>query len=121
MATAKPLSSRPRPTGRRPRRLRKTVVILAIAAAILLAVFWSTAHSNAVAGASVAARVACSCRYLGGRELSDCRKDFEPGMGLVVLSENSEAKSVTARVPLLSRETATLRDGEGCVLEKWPG
>lgn len=116
MATAKPLPPRPRQ-----RRMRKTAVIIAILAAVLIAAFWSTVRSYAVAGASVGARVACSCRYLGGRELSDCRKDFESGMGLVVLSENTAAKSVTARVPLLSRETATLRDGEGCVLETWPG
>lgn len=114
MATAKP------PPSRQPRRrTRKIVAILAIVAAILLALFWSSVRSYAVAGASVGARVACSCRYVGGRELADCRKDFEPGMGMVVLSEDTEAKSVTARVPLLSSETATFHQGEGCMLEKW--
>ena len=118
MATAKPLneSRRARP---RLRRVRKVVVIAVIIAGLLLAAFWSTVRSYAVAGASVGARVACSCRYLGGRQLADCRKDFEPGMGLVMLSEDAAAKSVTARVPLLSRETATFRDGEGCMLETW--
>lgn len=116
MATAKP------PTIRPPRRrLRKTVVIVAIIAAMLLALFWSSVRSYAVAGASVGARVACSCHYVAGRALSDCRKDFEPGMGMVMLSEDAEAKTVTARVPLLSSETATFRQGEGCMLEKWPG
>jgi hypothetical protein len=95
------------------------VVIAAIVAAVLLAAFWSTVRSYAVAGASVGARVACSCRYLGGRQLADCRKDFEPGMGIVVLSEDLAAKSVTARVPLLSRETATFVEGEGCLMEPW--
>jgi hypothetical protein len=115
MATAKPLTPQPRR-----RQIRKGIVIAAILAAVLLAAFWSTLRSYAVAGASVGARIACSCRYLGGRELSDCRKDFEPGMGMVVLSENAETKSVTARFPLLARETATFREGEGCMLEKWP-
>lgn len=115
MATAKPLTARP-PR----RRMGKLVIIAAILAATVLAAFWPSLRSYAVAGASVGARTACSCRYLGGRDLSDCRKDFESGMGLVVLSENVAAKSITARVPLLSSETATFKDGEGCMLEKWP-
>jgi hypothetical protein len=95
------------------------IVIAVLLAVLLLAAFWSTVRSYAVAGASVGARMACSCRYMGGRQLADCRKDFEPGMGLVMLSEDAAAKSVTARVPLLSRETATFREGEGCALETW--
>lgn len=114
MATAKPLPLQPSR-----KRLHKTIVVVAILAAVLLVAFWSPVRSYAVAGASIGARVACSCRYLGGRDLSDCRKDFEPGMGLVVLSEDSAAKTVTARVPLLSRETAAFREGEGCRLEPW--
>jgi hypothetical protein len=74
---------------------------------------------SAEAGTAYGARVACSCRYVGGRGLEDCRKDFEPGMGLVSLSEDSEAKSVTASVPLLASQTATYREGYGCVLERW--
>jgi hypothetical protein len=76
-------------------------------------------HDQAVAGTSYGARVACSCRHVGGRGLEDCRKDFEPGMELVSLSEDAEAKSVTASVPLLASQTATYREGYGCVLEKW--
>lgn len=119
MATAKPLPNFPR-DGQARRRGRKMAAIATILAALVLAAVWPGMHSYAVAGASVGARIACSCRYLGGRQLSDCRKDFEPGMGLVMLSEDTAAKSVTARVPLLSRETATFREGEGCTLEKWP-
>jgi hypothetical protein len=118
MATAKPLTQSQHP-GARSRRVRKVAVIAVFLAGLLLAAFWSVVRSHAVAGASVGARVACSCRYLGGRQLADCRKDFEAGMGLVVLSEDAAAKSVTARVPLLSRETAIFREGEGCLLETW--
>lgn len=117
MATAKPLPARK--SGRRTRRTR-LVWIAAIAAVVLLAVFWPTIRSYAVAGASVGARVACSCRYVAGRELSECRQDFEPGMGMIVLTQDESAKSVTARFPLLSRETAYFRAGEGCTLERWP-
>jgi hypothetical protein len=70
-------------------------------------------------GAAYGARTACSCRYVAGRDLGDCKKDFEPGMELVFLSDNRTARSVTARVPLLSSATASYREGFGCVLEPW--
>lgn len=70
-------------------------------------------------GTAFGARTACSCRYIAGRELSDCKKDFEPGMDLVFLSDNPESRSVTARVPLLASATARYREGFGCVLEPW--
>lgn len=71
------------------------------------------------AGAAFGARTACSCRYVAGRELKDCEKDFEPGMALVFLSDNEEAKSVTARVPLIASATARYREGWGCLLDPW--
>lgn len=114
MATAKPLSAR------KPGRRKRLAWIAALVVAGLIAVFGPAIRSYAVAGVSVGARVACSCRYVGGRDLSACRADFEPGMGMVVLTEDDAARSVTARVPLLSRATATFRQGEGCTLEKWP-
>lgn len=73
------------------------------------------------AGAAYAARVACSCRFVAGRSLEDCEKDKLAGMELVVLSEDEEAKSVTATFPLLKSETARLKDGYGCVLDPWEG
>lgn len=81
--------------------------------------FWVPLHGKAMAGASYGARVACSCRFEGGRPLGDCRKDFEDGMGLVTLSEDATAKSVTASFPLVASQTATYREGWGCVLEPW--
>lgn len=114
MATAKPMMrTAPR------RRWRKAVLVLAIAAVLLLAWFWRPLRANAVTAAAYGARVACSCRHIGGRSLEDCRKDFEPGMGPVSLSEDAEAKSVTARYLLLSKQTATFRPGQGCMLEPW--
>lgn len=70
-------------------------------------------------GAAFGARMACSCRYVAGRDLGDCRKDFEPGMELVFLSDDDSEKSVTARVPLLASATARYREGFGCLLEPW--
>jgi hypothetical protein len=98
--------------------LRIILVVLTLLL-VTLAVLWSSLRSYAMTGTSYGARVACSCRYAGGRDLSDCRKDFEPGMELVTLSEDSEAKSVTARFALMFSQTATYREGWGCVLEPW--
>lgn len=122
MATAKPISPTPLRPGPRchvRRRLRRLVLGLLLLLVAALALYWQPLNSHAETGASYGARVACSCRYVGGRALSDCRKDFEPGMGLVRLSEDKDAQSVTARFPLLSSQTATFRKGEGCVLEPW--
>lgn len=76
-------------------------------------------YQDAVTGASFGARVACSCRFIEGRTLASCKSDFEPGMDMVMLSEDNAAKSVTARFPLLASQTATYQAGAGCVLEKW--
>lgn len=94
-------------------------MLLAAVLIAALAWFWRPLNSYAETGASYGARMVCSCRYVSGRALGDCRKDFEPGMELVRVSEDEQARSVTAKFPLLARQTATFREGEGCVLEKW--
>lgn len=75
------------------------------------------------AGVSTAysARVACSCRFVAGRSLADCAKDKLAGMELVTLVDDTAARSVTARFPLMASTTATFREGYGCVLEPWAG
>ena len=113
MATVKP-----NPVTRSPWRRRVLLLGLVLIAA-LFAVFWKPLNGYAQTGAAYGARVACSCRFVGGRELSDCKKDFEPGMELVSLSEDAQARSVTASFPLLASQTATYHDGPGCMLEPW--
>jgi hypothetical protein len=106
------------PAGRRriwPSALLAVVVLLG-------AVAWFYSEPIAgytTTGTAFGARMACSCRYVAGRSLSDCEKDFEPGMEVVFLSEDADEKSVTARVPLLASATARYRDGFGCVLDPW--
>lgn len=112
MATANPASSK-----RSSRRRWPWLVLLVLGG--LLAWFWAPLNGFAITGAAYGARVACSCHYMGGRSLDDCRKDFEPGMELVILSADEGAKSVTARFPLLAAQTATYYEGEGCRLEPW--
>ncbi len=105
------------PSARAPRRRWPLVLVLIAGAA--LAAFWQPLNGYAITGAAYGARVACSCRFVGGRSLSDCRKDFEAGMELVSLSEDAKAKSVTARFPLLATQTARYYEGEGCRLDPW--
>ena len=102
MATAIPAT--PSPPLRRSRRLRRGALLLLGAVLCLLGWFWTPLNGYARTGAAYGARVACSCRFVGGRPLGDCRKDFEPGMALVTLGEDTRAKSVTARFPLLASQ-----------------
>ena len=105
------------PPARMRRRWWPIAVLLVLAA--LVAAFWPTIAGYARVGSAYGAHVACSCRYAGGRSLEDCKKDFEPGMELVSLSEDQAARSVTASFPLVASATATYREGWGCVLEPW--
>ena len=98
---------------------RRLFWALAICAAVALAVGWPHLRLYARTAASYGARVGCSCRYVGGRGLADCTKDFEPGMGLVWLREDAAAHRITARFALLASQSATWRPGPGCVLEPW--
>lgn len=98
------------------------IMALALAGAAGLAWHYRTpAQGYANVSAAYAARVACSCRFVAGRSLADCEKDKLKGMELVTLVEDVDAQSVTARFPLLASETATLREGYGCVLQRWDG
>ena len=103
-------------------RSRRWPIVLVLLALVLAGLFWwyrADAFGYSRAGTAYAARVGCSCRFVAGRSLEDCEKDFLAGMEAVSLSEDEEAKSVTATFPLLASDTATLRDGYGCVLEEW--
>lgn len=98
------------------------VLALVLAGTAGLAWHYRTpAQGYANVSAAYAARVACSCRFVAGRSLDDCDKDKLEGMELVTLVEDEEARSVTARFPLLASETATWREGYGCVLQTWEG
>lgn len=67
-------------------------------------------------GTSYGARVACSCHYVGGRDITDCEKDFEPGMEVIGLSLDEEKKRVTASALFMESATAEFREGWGCVI-----
>jgi hypothetical protein len=120
MATANASPSPGAPPSRRARWLRRALLAALFVAGALLALYWTPLRQTALTAASAGARMACSCHYVAGRPLGQCRSDFEPRMGLVLLSSGDDAKSVTARLPLLASQTAFYREGVGCQLEKWP-
>lgn len=95
------------------------VLLVALAAGVAAYVYREPINGYARTATSYSARVACSCRFVAGRSLEDCAKDKLGGMELVTLVDDAETKSVTARFPLITSDTATLREGYGCVLEPW--
>lgn len=97
------------------------LLIIAVAIGIALYAYRAPINGYAAVGTSYAARVACSCRFVAGRSMEDCEKDKLGGMELVTLKDDPATKSVTARFPLVTANTARLREGYGCVLEEWEG
>lgn len=101
--------------GRRPLLTwKRTLLIIAVIAAATAAWNWSYLIGNARLATAYGAHVGCSCRYIGGRDLDDCEKDFEPGMETVSLSDDPEAKEVTASVPIIASATARFDPASGC-------
>ena len=117
MATAKN-RARTSPARRRPTWL-KVMLVLVLALAFVGWLYREPLYGYAETGAAVGARNTCACRYIAGRSLKDCKKDFEPKMEAVFLSDDPDSRTVTGYVPLISSETATYRNGYGCVLEPW--
>lgn len=98
--------------------IQKPVVLLLIAALALLliggGIFAYRQKPLLELGVGYGARVACGCRYIGNRSLADCKKDFEPGMELIQLSEDTATKSVRASVPLIASRTVHYDPILGC-------
>lgn len=104
----------PEPKNRR-RMARNIALGVLLVLALLLWWNWGNIKGQAELGAAYGARVACSCRYIEGRDLKSCEGDFEPGMGMVSLSEDADRRRITGSVPLLASTTVELRNGFGCV------
>lgn len=106
-------------SSRRPRYGLWLLALIALVAGGTAWAFREPIGGYGAIGSAYAARVGCSCRFVAGRSLEDCAKDKLPGMEAVTLVDDPEARSVTARFPLVAEATATYREGYGCVLEKW--
>lgn len=111
-ATSKPDAKAP-PS--RFRTARNIMLALLAVAALWLVWNWGSIKGQAQLGASYGAHVACSCRYIEGRDLKSCETDFEPGMELVGLTDDPENKRVTASVAFLAEAIAERRGDFGCL------
>jgi len=113
MATVKDTSSTPLS------KMRIVIYAAALFVLILIALFaynYNSIKGQLDIGTAYGARVACSCHYVGGRDIEDCEKDFEPGMEAISLALDDERKRVTASVLLMESATAEFREGWGCVM-----
>lgn len=108
-------------TGGSPRWGLWLLAIVALVISVAVWIFREPIHGYGSIASAYSARVACSCRFVAGRDLKDCAKDKLAGMEVVTLVEDDETKSVTARFPLVASATATYRKGYGCVMEPWEG
>ncbi|MGB5483472.1 hypothetical protein [Parasphingorhabdus sp.] len=100
-------------------RKRVALYVVGLFLFILIALFiynFSFIKGQLDVGTAYGARVACSCHYVGGRDMDDCSKDFEPGMEVISLSLDDERKRVTASAMLIESATAEFREGWGCVM-----
>jgi hypothetical protein len=93
------------------------VLLAAIALAVLFAVKQSATGRRAELATGYIAHVVCSCRYVGNRDMASCQTDFEPGTEIVDVKDDTEKRSVTASVPLLSKRTARYDPEYGCTLD----
>jgi len=67
-------------------------------------------------GAGYGAHIACSCRYIEGRDMQSCEGDKEAGMEIVSLTDDPENKRVTASVPFFASDIAEYRGDSGCIV-----
>ena len=92
-------------------------IALAVLVALVATYAWvrfGNQGERAYLASGYVARVVCSCRYVGGRDMASCATDFEPGMEIVRMSDDPAAKRITAWVPLLGGRSARFTPGYGC-------
>ncbi len=68
-------------------------------------------------GAAMLAKQVCSCIYLAGRDVADCRADQFETMDPIRLEVLRDEGRVRAWIPTLGERTAIHREGLGCTLE----
>lgn len=101
---------------------RSIIIIgLLLALAVVAVAYGRPIQREAELAAAYGARVGCSCRFVSGRPLDQCRSamDVEDGAAFLMLSESEDPQSVTARIPLLASDRATYRPGWGCILDRY--
>ena len=99
--------------------VRWKLVALIIVLAVVAAILWKlpVVRAQAQAGSAYAARVGCACRFVEGRPIGSCGRDFEPGMEAISIAEVPERRAVRGYVPLLASRTAHYAGKSGCLLD----
>ncbi|MDO8837845.1 MAG: hypothetical protein Q8J92_14510 [Parvibaculum sp.] len=93
-----------------------SAVVLAVVIGLALGPLQHMA-ANAEVGARAVAKTACSCVFVAGRTLEECRADDPPGFERVNASVDVAAAEVTASVLWLVRARAQYRGREGCLTD----
>lgn len=99
--------------------LVKLLLFVALAAGLVAFFFGEALAGFGAAGTGYAAKTVCSCRHMASRSMDSCETDLTPNMWAIWLTEDEDARSVTATVPLIASTKASYQDGPGCVLEPW--
>ncbi|MGB3165788.1 MAG: hypothetical protein WBA68_03330 [Alteraurantiacibacter sp.] len=97
----------------------RVALVLVVIAGVAWLLFGREIGGFSETGTAFAAKTACSCRFVAGREIGTCGEDLGAGFEAVWLSEDTEAMTVTARVPAVASATASYSEDGGCVLERW--
>ena len=96
--------------------------LILIATLLALAAYaawkWSAWQRAGLAGAAYAARIVCSCRYIGGRDAESCARDIRDDARLAFVTELPQERAVRASIPLLGSAKARFRPDFGCVMEQ---
>ena len=93
------------------------VLALCLLAGAWLGLRYSGTGRQAALAAGYVAQVTCSCRFVGGRDMASCDTDREPGTEIVEVTEDSADRTITAKVPLLSRRISRFDPEYGCTLD----
>ncbi len=109
------ITQRPKEKGSK----RKPALIV-IAVVLFIALAWFAYNYRGIKGqaelaAAYGAHITCSCRYIAGRELNNCKRDFEPGMDMLAVTDDPENKRITASIPFLAKAIAERRGAYGCI------
>jgi hypothetical protein len=90
--------------------------LVLLAAIAWFALNFADLRAQAKLATAYGAHIACSCKYIAGRTLGTCARDFEPGMEMVSITDDPALKRITASIPILASATAERRGATGCVV-----
>ncbi|WP_339829959.1 hypothetical protein [uncultured Parvibaculum sp.] len=100
--------------------MRIKFIVLAVVLAVLIGLALGPVRQMAADGEVVAravAKTACSCIFVAGRTLEECRRDDPPGFDRADAWVDPAKKEVTASMFRLARASAQYRGAEGCLTD----